>query len=280
MVTDSLRHAMAPVLVSARLTGRNVFAGETFTVPVSIVNDAEDGRALTGGTLNWSFEIDGKSLSKGAAATPAVAYYTNEKVNLQLTAPANVPRGRADAQLCFELVVGGNVISSNHYACRIGEKAWALQPVKSAKGRVWACNASDDTRKLFQTLELKTAGIDHLKDLKLGHNDRLVIDGELSEGCCRCAASGSLRAGKGQVLWMRPQGQAKAVFPDQILNYLAQNGEVVTMLESESPVFDGIRDRRHGLDGRAQGGASADLVAGRLPRGLEEPLADRAWRKR
>ena len=239
VVTDSLRNAMSPVLLSARLTGRNVFAGESFSVPVSIVNDAEDGKALAAGTLQWRFMANGKTLSKGAVATSSVEYYTNQKRNLKITAPAKVPGGRVDAQLCFELVIGGKVISRNHYAMNVGEKAWAVLPVKAAPGKVVVYNASDDAKKLFQSLGLNASKSSNLKNVKLGAKDRLVIEGKLSNA--DVAALKSIRAaGKGHIIWMRPQAQAKAVFPNQILNYKQQDGEVVTMLESDSPVFDGI----------------------------------------
>jgi hypothetical protein len=39
---------------------------------------------------------------------------------------------------------------------------------------------------------------------------------------------------------MRPQAQAREMFPSQILRYRQQEGEVVTMLVPESPVFSGI----------------------------------------
>lgn len=239
VVSDSLRHAMSPVLVSARLTGRNVFAGESFTVPVSIVNDAEDGKALAGGKLKWWFAVDGKTLSKGQLATPPVDYYANHKIDLKLQAPAKVPGGRADAQLCFELVVGGKVVSRNHYAMRIGEKSWATAPVKSGKGQVVVLNASDAAKRLFQSLELNAKHVASLNGINLGKDDRLVVVGRLS-GKEIDQLNTILATGKGRILWIHPEGQAAQVFPDQIKAYRKQAGEVVTMLKEESPVFDGI----------------------------------------
>ncbi|MCU0787691.1 MAG: DUF1080 domain-containing protein, partial [Verrucomicrobia bacterium] len=159
VVTEGLRYAMAPVLISARLTGRNCFAGDSFNVPVSIVNDAEDGKALAAGTLKWRFEVDGVALSKGEVATPAVDYYANEKIGVNLTAPASLPAGRADAELIFELWIGGQIMGSNRYAFRIGEKAWAVQPVELAKGRTVVLNASEVSKRLFSRLGLKTTAL-------------------------------------------------------------------------------------------------------------------------
>jgi hypothetical protein len=239
VVTDGLRHAMAPVLVSARLTGRNVFAGEKFTVPVSIINDAGDGKAIESGFLVWRFVSDGKTLSQGAVPTPPVEYYSNRKMDVPLIAPARVPGGRCDTQLILEFFVGRRLLSSNRYAMRVGEKAWAVQPASPAKGRVYAYHASDRSKKLFTLLDLDVVDGGRLDNLRLGPNDRLVIDGEVKKEDLE-AFRDILDAGKGRVIWMQPRAQAKAVFPQQILDYREQAGEVVTMRVSESPVFNGI----------------------------------------
>lgn len=239
VVTDSLRHAMAPVLVSARLTGRNWFAGDTARVPVSIVNDAADGQALAAGTLKWRFMADGVALSKGQVETPVVDYYANGKVDVQLTAPAHVPAGRADAELRLDLEIGGKVLSSNHYALRIGERAWAVQPAKTPRGRTITYHAAADTQSLVEMLGLEVIECKSLERLTLGAGDRLVLDGQVDPGDC-AALQAMIRRGEGRVIWMSPREQAVAFFPEQILSYRPQNGEVVTMLVPESPVFDGI----------------------------------------
>ena len=67
-------------------------------------------------------------------------------------------------------------------------------------------------------LGLKTTQRKDLKGLILGSNDRLVIDGKVSKNDV-AALKAIVSAGKGSVLWMRPQSQAKEFFPEQILNY-------------------------------------------------------------
>jgi hypothetical protein len=240
VVTDGLRHAMAPVLVSTRLTGRNVFAGEWFTVPVSIVNDAEDGQPVAAGTLNWSVEVDGKKLSQGSLDTPPVPYYSNYEQKILLEMPEQVPGGRADAQLRFELTVDGKVISENHYALCIAEKAWAIEPVQAVHGQIFAYKPSIETEKMLQQLLIPARVLHELAGLTLEDSDRLLIDGPLSDPD-RAALHKLIAAGSGKIVWANAREQAVNMFPQVIRQYRPQQGEVVTMRVDESPVFDGIQ---------------------------------------
>lgn len=247
VVTDSLRHAMAPVLVSARITGRNWFAGESVMLPVSIVNDAEDGKKTPAGKLNWSIQVDGNVLSGGNVSASSVPYYANKKMDVAIKIPAKVPGGRADAQLVFELTSGGKVVAANHYALRIAEKEWTTEPIQSATGKIYFFQglevASRDGHRVFQTLEKIFPNIgkkvSSLKSVELGADDCLVIDGQLPSDDVALLKQ-ILKAGKGRVVWSCPQAQAQSLFPEQILDYRKQDGEVVTMKVDESPVFDGI----------------------------------------
>ena len=239
VVTDALRNAMSPVLVSARLTGRNLFADESFTIPVSIINDAEDGAAIPATTLNWSLRADRETLAEGSIDVPEVPYYSNKKINVTVTTPETVLDGRVDAQLVFKLGEGRKAISRNHYALRIAEKDWAVAPAQSNRGRVMVFQISRTSQKLFQTLEIRTSKASLLSGVKLGADDCLVIEGALSQDD-QDALKKIISAGTGRVVWIRPQAQAKTVFPEQINGYRSQNGEIVTMKGPESPVFDGI----------------------------------------
>ncbi|MCU0857537.1 MAG: hypothetical protein MUC65_03930 [Pontiellaceae bacterium] len=240
VVTDSLRNAMSPVLVSARLTGRNLFAGDIFTAPVSIINDAENGAAFPAGKLTWRFVVNGEALSEGLLSTPAVAYYSNQKMEVKLKVPSDISEGRADAQLCFDLSIGGKIVSSNHYAVTIGSKEWAVEPVQSSKGTAVVCNASPGLKALCDKMGLKIKECRDLKGLKLKPEDRLVIDGNIDPSQTDALRS-IIAEGVGSVVWINARTQAEEFFPEQILNYRRQEGEAVTMLLPESPVFAGIQ---------------------------------------
>jgi beta-galactosidase len=239
VVTDSLKNAMSPILVSARLTGRNYFAGDSFSIPVSIINDAEDGSAINSGVLTWRIMANGNILSNGSFPVSTVEYYTNKTINISLNLPAKVPGGRVDAELLFDFNVDGKTVSSNHYAVKIAEKNWARSPVQTSKSRVSIYKASDITKKLFEALNSSATYLKKLQGTRLNSSDILVIDGNLSNEDS-AVLKAIIKSSKGTVLWISPKSQAQEVFPEQILNYREQNGEIVNMLVPESPIFDGM----------------------------------------
>ena len=49
-----MQRAMQPVLVSAELWGRNLYAGEKLHTRIYVVNDNEEGRDLKPMSLAWS----------------------------------------------------------------------------------------------------------------------------------------------------------------------------------------------------------------------------------
>ena len=54
----ALKRALQPVLVSAELWGRNLYAGERLPVRIYTVNDDEQGRDLPATTLEWRITDD------------------------------------------------------------------------------------------------------------------------------------------------------------------------------------------------------------------------------
>ena len=67
----AMQRAMQPVLVSAELWGRNLYAGEKLQTRIYVVNDNEEGRDLKPMSLAWSI-VDGadKVLASGTEQFP------------------------------------------------------------------------------------------------------------------------------------------------------------------------------------------------------------------
>src|SRR5258706_15185778 len=70
----AIKTASQPVLVSAELYGRHLYAGSTISRRVCNINDAEDCRAIPASHLIWEFKYDGQVLAQGKVDAPAVNY--------------------------------------------------------------------------------------------------------------------------------------------------------------------------------------------------------------
>ena len=69
----ALKRALQPVLASAELWGRNLYAGEKLPLRIYVVNDDERGNDLTTTVLHWNIsDPDGKELASGETDFPAV----------------------------------------------------------------------------------------------------------------------------------------------------------------------------------------------------------------
>ena len=63
----ALKRALQPVLVSAELWGRNLYAGEKLPTRIYVVNDREDGTDLQPSLLRWEIQDEsGKCLASGS----------------------------------------------------------------------------------------------------------------------------------------------------------------------------------------------------------------------
>ena len=233
VITEGLRRAMEPVLVSARLTSRHAFGETVFTVPVSVVNDDETGKNLNAGKLRWSFVVSGKTLSQGTVNTPEVAYYSNEKMDVTIKTPA--VKGCVDADLVFELLVDGIVVSENRYAYRLGNRDWATAPVKKISGKTYVYKPSPKLEALLNSLPIETISVFDMDTLKLGKEDRIIVNGAVD------SFGTVLSAGIGKVIWVHPGKYGVAMFPSALKKYIGRKGEIVTMSAEESPVFDGLK---------------------------------------
>lgn len=225
--------ALQPVLVSAELTGRHVFAGTTATRRVCLINDAEDAKDLAAGRLAWELRHGATVLAQGAQDTPPVAYYANQWIDVAFAFPATLPLPRVDAQLALTYTVGGTVVSRNSYDWVVATRAWSDR----ARGR---------TLQVFDPGKV-------LGDLLAGHNI-MPVGGALDPGRPLVVADldGFIKAvggvaklvsfvtAGGRVLLVQPGKALAAHFPDQIKGHRAVKGEIVSLAIPESPLFAGI----------------------------------------
>ena len=86
----AMQRAMQPVLVSAELWGRNLYAGEKLHTRIYVVNDNEEGRDLKPMSLAWSIvDETNKVLASGTEQFPAVEYYGRKYIEPNIHMPVS-----------------------------------------------------------------------------------------------------------------------------------------------------------------------------------------------
>lgn len=130
----AMQRAMQPVLVSAELWGRNLYAGEKLHTRIYVVNDSEDGRDLLPMALNWSIvDEKGKILASGTEQFPAVEYYGRKYIEPAIVMPSVLPSDKMNVKLKLVLVENGQTLSQNEYDLILANKRWNIAKVSENK---------------------------------------------------------------------------------------------------------------------------------------------------
>ena len=233
----TLKTAMQPVLVSAELYGRHFYANTAFQRRVCIVNDSDDGQAITNANLVWRFEYGDTVLSSGQLALPSIGYYSNRWLNVNFATPENLPLPRVDGQLVLQLTAQGRIISQNNYDVVIATDDWAANGAReNIKVTLWRAGASD-----FGGLDdIQASSVDSIAK---ADRKQLLIVGDLTRVSLTTDEINQLRefvSGGGHVLMLHPGKALMSLFPERVTLFKAKDGEIVNMHVPESPVFSGI----------------------------------------
>ena len=130
----ALKRALQPVLVSAELWGRNLYAGEKLPTRIYVVNDREDGTDLQPSLLRWEIQDEsGKCLASGSEKIPAVKHYARYYAEPDIQLPANLPADKTKAKLVLKLTENGLPISANEYELLLTNKEWNIGQVDPNK---------------------------------------------------------------------------------------------------------------------------------------------------
>src|SRR5205823_2136824 len=89
---QQLARSYQPVLLSWELWTPQVYAGSTIHPIAHIINDADDGAALTNAVLAWELRAkDGRQFFRSETGLPQIPYYDTWGKRLNLKLPANLP---------------------------------------------------------------------------------------------------------------------------------------------------------------------------------------------
>lgn len=160
----AMQRAMQPVLVSAELWGRNLYAGEKLHTRIYVVNDSEDGRDLPPMTLNWSIvDEKGKVLASDTEQFPAVEYYGRKYIEPAIVMPSVLPSDKMNIKLKLVLAENGQTLSQNEYDLVLANKGWNIAKVPEDKKIVLL--DKDNTSTVLDFLQVKYQKVSLVKEL-------------------------------------------------------------------------------------------------------------------
>lgn len=251
----AMKRAMQPVLVSAELWGRHLYAGEKLPVRFYIVNDNIDGRDVAAGTIEWQLTDNaGRVLASGSEPSPAVPYYGRKWFEPSITLPKGIGAERVDGKLKIQLFADGKAISANEYDLTVATREWAAKGLASQADIVLV--DGDGISAAFDHIGLPYAKADDVATaLKSKNAKAVVLSGidDLSETEAAAVRSYIERGGK--VLFLKGEEGVKRVFPEHIAGTIRPTeGDIANMDVPESPVFDGLDyfDLRYFNDNRRE----------------------------
>lgn len=238
----ALKRALQPVLVSAELWGRNLYAGEKLPTRIYVVNDREDGTDLQPSLLRWEIQDEsGKCLASGSEKIPAVKHYARYYAEPDIQLPANLPADKTKAKLVLKLTENGLPISANEYELLLTNKEWNVGQVDSNKKIVLL--DKDNTKTVFDFLNINYQPISSIKELL---NSKLKADLCVISGLTACTDEEkelirTYQSKGGKLLFLNSKEAVKAIYPEYITGWIIPTeGDIVIMERNDAPVFNDI----------------------------------------
>lgn len=236
----AMKRAMQPVLVSAELWGRHLFAGQQLQTKFCVVNDLEEGTPLGAGTIEWAMESSaGNVLAKGTVAVPAVGHYERQWVTPHIVIPEQVPFGKQQVSLKIRYRVNEKIYSSNVYELMVATKEWAAGN-QAVKKMILVDPRTEQTA--LDVIKTAYKRMDNMQ-MALQANPEILILNETFKDFS-VAAIDRLKqyiAQGGNVLLLNNEEAAKAIFPNYVKGWIKPTeGDIVNMEIPESSVFNDI----------------------------------------
>lgn len=238
----SMQNSLNPLLVTAELWGRHLYAGSTLPVRFCVVNDLEDGSTLPASTITWSLVSAGKVLAKGNVDVPAVEHYGRQWMTANINVPADLPESRIDAKLKLELKnKGGVLLSQNDYNMTLATQEWSNN--EDLKGKKIVLVDNNNTANVFDQLQIPYTKVATVADAVKAKADLYVYAGLDDKNCSAEDLSNArklVQTGK-NALFLNCEKAMLKMYPEHFTGFLVPTeGDIATMEIPESPVFDNI----------------------------------------
>ena len=238
----ALQRALQPVLVSAELWGRNLYAGEKLTTRFYVVNDRENGTDLQPSLLRWEIQDEtGRKLTGGTQEIPLVKHYTRYYIEPDIYLPANLPANKVKGKLVLKLTENGVPVSENEYELLLAKKEWNTGKV--TEGKKIMLLDRDGTQNAFSFLGVNYQSVSSVKEmLNAKHKaDLCVVSGLTSCTDEEAKLLRAYQANGGKLLLLNSKQAARRVYPEYITDWIIPTeGDIVIMERNDDPVFDDI----------------------------------------
>ncbi|MCD8260990.1 MAG: glycoside hydrolase family 2 [Bacteroides sp.] len=238
----ALKRALQPVLVSAELWGRNLYAGEKLTNRIYIVNDREDGTDLQPTLLRWEFRDEtGRKLASGMEEVPAVEHYGHFYIEPTIQLPAVLPAEKVKAKLVLKLTENGLLVSENEYDLLLAQRSWNAGKIREDKKIVVL-----DKDGIKETLDFLKVNYRPLSTVKELVDPALKADLCIISGLTDCtdeeqALIRSYQVQGVQLLLLNSKEAAKKIYPEHITGWIIPTeGDIVFMERDDASVFTDI----------------------------------------
>ena len=238
----ALKRALQPVLVSAELWGRNLYAGEKLPTRIYVVNDRENGTDLQPSLLRWEIQDEtGKCLASGKEKVPVVKHYEHYYFEPTIQLPICLPADKTKAKLILKLTENGLPVSANEYELLLSRKEWNAGQVDNTKRIVLL--DKDNTKNVFDFLNINCQSVSSVKEML---DSKLKADLCVISGLTSCTDEEkelirTYQAKGGQLLFLNSKETVKAIYPEYITGWIIPTeGDIVIMERNDAPVFNGI----------------------------------------
>ncbi len=125
-ILDAARLSLQPVLPSLEMRDRHAIAGNTVSGTLYVINDANDGRSLSGVTCEVALTDGTRAILVSTNVSVAnCPYFGKVTVQVALTIPQRLPREYGVYPLTLTLREQGKVIADNRYDLLVGTPEWA-----------------------------------------------------------------------------------------------------------------------------------------------------------
>lgn len=273
----ALQRALQPVLVSAELWGRHLYAGAELPTRIYVVNDDESGRDLQPTELRWQLVDEHQSvLASGTERFPAVAYYGRACIEPRIRIPETLPRDRVEATFRLQLLENNDVLSQNEYALTLCSRGWNAGRVADTQEIVLL--DGDGMRATFDALGIACRSVGSVAEMlqTADVSSVCVLSGVKSCTAEEAAALRNFQRRGGRLLLLGSPDAARSLYPEYITGWWQPTeGDIVVMEREEDPVFDGLGalDLRYFNDGKREMPRACDATLKAVRHACVEELA-------